>query len=466
MKRTVYQMDDERSVLTSIIVHDQVIARVSAKSGKEPFGSKWSNIVYSWCLKHYEKYGTAPKSSIQAHFRHFAEKSQDEATVKIVEKYLSGLSEEYAQSKKELNEDFAVDQAARYFNRVRVEKRKDKIEDSLTRGDVDEALQQITTFQPLQLATDDMVSVFDDREAWEEALQNQEQDILIHYGGALGEFYGTQFQSDGFIAYLAPEKRGKTFFLLDNAWTSAVKNKRRTIYYSVGDMSKRQMMRRLAVRACKRPIEAGEFVIPRRIRLEEGATARVKKETLFCKHRLSMSNVKTAVKGIRQLIAAKKSTLRLRCTPNSTTRVADIEQDIEQGIREGWVPQVVVLDYADILAPERQLGEGDVRHQTDETWKALRRLSQKYHILVITATQSNTGSYSAGILRRTHFSEDKRKLAHVTGMIGINQTEEEKDRGLFRLNQVLLREGYYSESRCVTVAGCLAIANPAMLSAW
>ena len=44
--------------------------------------------------------------------------------------------------------------------------------------------------------------------------------------------------------------------------------------------------------------------------------------------------------------------------------------------------------------------------------------------------------------------------------------EEEKKLGVYRLNWVLLREGYYVESRCVTVAGCLEIANPCMLSAW
>ena len=51
-------------------------------------------------------------------------------------------------------------------------------------------------------------------------------------------------------------------------------------------------------------------------------------------------------------------------------------------------------------------------------------------------------------------------------MIGLNQTPEEKEIGVMRLNWVILREGVFVETKCVYVAGCLAIANPAIRSCW
>ena len=54
----------------------------------------------------------------------------------------------------------------------------------------------------------------------------------------------------------------------------------------------------------------------------------------------------------------------------------------------------------------------------------------------------------------------------MTGMVGINATEKEKDRGITRLNWVVLREKAFSSYRCVYVAGCLAIAHPAIKSTW
>lgn len=465
MKRTKYQSDEERSILTGVVVHSRVLARIAAKAESDPFRSKWSNLIYKWCLVHHRKYGKAPKAAVQSYFRHYAEKSNDEATVSIVEKFLEGLSEEYARVKKEINEDFLVDMAARYFNRVKIEKAKERVEDSLNRGDVEEALQRMSGFTPINLASDSMRALFDEKEPWANALMQQEENILVQYPGALGEFFGNNLQSDTLIAFLAPEKRGKSFLLMDMAWRAATKNKRKTLLYSVGDMSERQMMRRLAARATGRPLGAGEYVVPYKVIPNEGGTARVKKEVRQEERPLSLKQIGRIVRELKLKTAQSTSTLRMRCTPNSTTRIADIEADIEDLIRQDWIPEVLVIDYADILAPERVMGEGDFRHQTDETWKAMRRLSQKYHMLVVTATQSNAASYDKTTLRRTHFSEDKRKLAHVTGMVGINQTEEEKLRGIFRLNWILLREGFYSESRCVTVAGCLAIANPAVVSA-
>jgi hypothetical protein len=156
----------------------------------------------------------------------------------------------------------------------------------------------------------------------------------------------------------------------------------------------------------------------------------------------------------------------MECTSNSTTTVADVRASLDEKIKGGWIPDVVVIDYADILAPEAGAKLQDFRHQTNETWKALRRLSQDYHVLVVTATQSDAASYEARLVTRKNFSEDKRKLSHVTGMVGLNQTEEEKSRGIYRLNWIVLREGVFYEARCVTSAGSLALANPAMLSIW
>ncbi len=45
-------------------------------------------------------------------------------------------------------------------------------------------------------------------------------------------------------------------------------------------------------------------------------------------------------------------------------------------------------------------------------------------------------------------------------MIGLNQTMEEKDKGIFRLNWIVRREAEFSEYRCLNVASCLALARP------
>ena len=63
-----------------------------------------------------------------------------------------------------------------------------------------------------------------------------------------------------------------------------------------------------------------------------------------------------------------------------------------------------------------------------------------------------------------NFSEDKRKHAHVTGTVGLNQTKEESKIGIMRLNWIVAREMRFNSHKCCHVAGCLDIANPAIKS--
>jgi hypothetical protein len=127
------------------------------------------------------------------------------------------------------------------------------------------------------------------------------------------------------------------------------------------------------------------------------------------------------------------------------------------------VPDVIVIDYADLLAPMPGYAH-DSQDQIDMAWKTMRSISQQLHCCVVTATQSSAASYYADTLDKTHFSRDKRKFAHVTAMFGLNQTKDEKRLGVMRFNWLQFREAEFDEDKCVHVAGCLGLANPCMFS--
>lgn len=466
MKSSKYQSDEERTILTAMIVNDRVLTQVHAclKGERKPFRSRWCNLVGGWCVDHVARWGKAPRGTIQTLFGSFAQESKDEDTVALVEKFLSTLSENYKALSKEINEDYVLDMASRFFNRVKMNRLSEQISEELEKNDSDSAYGRISAFTPIQLATTDVIDVFTDQQAWLDTLTQREDNTLIHYPKDLGDFFGDSLERDAFVAFLAPEKRGKTFWLIDMAYR-AVQSKRKTLLYSVGDMSKGQMMRRLIVRAARRPYAAVSVTVPKgKIYVDKG-TLRIKGGTERFENYITKKELLEAQKRIQLKSASKQSLLKLRCTPNSTTRVADIDADIQQLIKEGWVPDVIVVDYMDILAAESSTAE-DYRHTINESWKAMRRLSQKYHCLVVTATQADAASYEVKTLRRSNFSEDKRKFSHVTGMVGINQTEEEKRVGVYRLNWVIRRESDFLESKCIYTAGCLAVANPAIISQW
>ena len=86
--------------------------------------------------------------------------------------------------------------------------------------------------------------------------------------------------------------------------------------------------------------------------------------------------------------------------------------------------------------------------------------------LVVTGTQADADSYNRRLITRSNFSEDKRKLAHVDGIIGINEDSNDRQQGVTRLNWVVLRDGSNDPYRCLYVAGCREIGNPCILSRW
>lgn len=467
MKATRYQGDNERLILLGLVTNSAILSKVltGLKTEKQPFQSKWSNVVFNWCREYHKQFGKAPRKAVSSLYRAYASKHEDEPETPLIEKFLVSLDEQFQQMTQGLNPDYVIDLAAKHFSLIKYGRLRDDLEETLLTQDLQQVQETLAKFTPVRFESSDVVDVLTDVDTWTEALAEEEQDVLITYPGALGEFFNNNLAREGFIAFMAPEKRGKTFWLVDVAWR-ALREKRRVLFVSAGDMSRRGMLRRLGIRAARRPIEAGTVRKPRRMILSVTKQPKVKFEEEIYEKRISIRRWREVQAEVHQLSSSQESLLKLSCHSNSSLTVEGLRSELDKLIKEGWVPDVVVLDYMDILAPETGSKGQDFRHQTNESWKAFRRMTQDYKILGVTATQSDAASYDRETITRSNFSEDKRKLSHITGMIGINQTEEEKKMGIYRLNWVALREGLYYESRCCYSAGCLALANPAMKSVW
>ena len=116
------------------------------------------------------------------------------------------------------------------------------------------------------------------------------------------------------------------------------------------------------------------------------------------------------------------------------------------------------IDYADNLGP---LDPSQTRRdQINMTWDALSALRMTRHCLLITATQADSASFNKPLLDKSNFSEDRRKLDHVTGMVSINMLPKEREQGTCRLSWAALREGDMSHLQVVHVAMCLGLSCP------
>lgn len=451
-----------------MVVDTVALGRLSAKWTADAFRSRYANIVGGWCASHFESFGKAPGKNIEGLFETWAAKTRDKDTVELVEKFLTGLSEAYEDKAAETNSAYIVDLAVTHFTLIKLQRTLREVEAELNEGNLNGAVERVTQFNAVKMGGKAAIDVLNDKEAIRAAFEDAEEDI-VSYPGALGTFFKGQLVSDGFVCFMAPEKRGKSFWLVDIGWR-AMLQRRKVAWFAAGDMSERQMLRRFGARAARAPVKAKHWPLdvryPLRMRRREDGTIQVKHEIRTFERPLDWRTAWKAFQEVAQYrVRGKEPYLRLACYPNSTLSVKQIDAQLREWEKENWVPQVVIVDYADILDEAAAAPKAaTMRERINASWMMQRQLSQTWHSLYVTATQADAEGGSVELLRRSNFSEDKRKLAHVTGMCGINQTEIEKELGVYRLNWIVLREGEFAEGATVATATCLPFANPCVRS--
>lgn len=449
-----------------MITDRYVIAKVTAMLGARtdrlgPFQSPWSNLIAGWAVKHFQKYGEPIGKHVQVRFDKWANAAErDDESIQAIEGLLSGLSKESDHSRK--SSEYLADLAEQVFQRISLERMARAVLAHVENGDVDKAksafqehsipITSVDVTDPLNLTEAEVDSVMD----------VSGEEILVQYPGALGNFFGDCFSRDSFVSFLGPEKRGKSFWLLDIVWRGMMAG-RRVAYFEVGDMSRRQVLRRVASRASKRPLKGGDFKVPKTIHIEDGIVGEVEFETRSSAP-LTSPDVYAALQRIKKKLKTDRTLLKLSCHPNSSINIEQIRSTCLSWSLQDWTPDLIVIDYADILAAID--GRADSREQINTTWKRMRQLSQELHCCVVTATQADAASYRAKMLDMTNFSDDKRKFAHVTAMIGINQDSKEKEQQIQRLNYLVLRDSDFVVDKAVFVANCLKIANPSVTSSF
>lgn len=117
--------------------------------------------------------------------------------------------------------------------------------------------------------------------------------------------------------------------------------------------------------------------------------------------------------------------------PAGTMTVADLRRVIEKDKMAGVVYDLVVVDYADLMAPERFTES--ITENSKSVYTALRSLAMMEGFAMLTATQTNREGAKAAVAKVTDIAEDFNKVRIADIIISINKTEEERSLGQARL---------------------------------
>lgn len=132
-------------------------------------------------------------------------------------------------------------------------------------------------------------------------------------------------------------------------------------------------------------------------------------------------------------LAAKGGRLDVHEFPMGTCKVSDIRRLIRKYQAKGVTFDLLVVDYADEMAPESRHSRMEERHALSSIYTDLRALCTQENLAGLTATQTNRQGAKATTSKGTDVAEDFGKVRKADVFITINATEEEKKVGQVRL---------------------------------
>lgn len=479
IKRKKTDVNVEKRIITGMIVSKEYMQSIYPLIDFAYFKSSFTQKIAYWVYDFYESYEDVPFDDIQSIFNAEEPRLKPEEA-KLISKLLARISKRYAQDRG-LNLQYLIDQTEIYFKTRELEITSGNLKVLLEKGDIEGAEDQITSFRKVQKLTSNWLDPFDNDEI-DKTFDQLEEDFF-RFPGKLGEFLGNM-KRDWLIGISGPFKKGKTWFLQEFA-IMAIMSNLKVAYFSL-EMSEQETKERLYRRITGGYEEGGTLLypcfdctrnqseeeqceLPQRI-CDESVPGEYSEDSTYipctvCRNdgtdnyeqatwyenlKHPAFDVHTVGKTLEAWQKNYNDLLRVKVYPRFSANIADIRRDLDLLEQlEEFIPDVILVDYADILKPEEDHTVGIDKE--DRTWIALSQLSSISHALVVSPTQVTKSGQDASQLKIEHTAKWVGKLGHVDGMLTMNQTDEQKTLGVMGIGIMLHRHMKFDPNAQVTV---------------
>jgi replicative DNA helicase len=123
--------------------------------------------------------------------------------------------------------------------------------------------------------------------------------------------------------------------------------------------------------------------------------------------------------------------------------VLDIEAEIQELKAYGFIPDVLIVDYGDLMAPRTTTLVGETYLSQQEVFRDLKTLASRYRMAVWTATQTKRLKENEDptfVLRASDMADSYAKARICDLSMSLNQTTDERKMGSMRLYVDLYRD--------------------------
>jgi hypothetical protein len=496
--------DVEKQILISMIVSTEYLLRNRRKIQIEYFQLDYVRKIVPWVLEYFDKYRLAPVNHIEDIYTvessHLKEEEKE-----LISLFLQGLSEKYEEGNV-FNVQFYEDLSDSYFDERLIILRAEKTLALANAGKIEEAKRVISDYKGVEkdligwqnLADEQFIS-----DVYRNTLSPEIEDsvdTLFRLPGALGELVGP-IKRDWLISILGPRKRGKSF-LIGEMGIQAAMNRLKVVLISL-EMNKLGIGKRILQGivgegpkreytytvfdcvsnqdgSCNRSERKNQITLMRDGAIPLFEVSNPYKPCIACRGtrngsyrcaywrevlKRPVSSENRFLKHVNGFFKMHGENFVLKPYPANSASITDITRDLDM-LEEisGFVPDVLILDYADIIGPEDK--RADKLEQINQTWMAMKGLAEEKHCAVITATQGNRASGDTKDVKSNQVAGFIAKNDHVDAMYAISQQIVEKRMGIIRVSNPLHRWQECDEEKQVYVLQNLELSQVLLDSEW
>lgn len=490
----------ERLIATGMIVSKSFLREMARVHRPGILSVRFIDTVVKWCVEYFEEFKDAPGLHIQDIFRSKQRTIRDAEQLSVIEQFLYVLSEEYAKTAS-LNVDYLLKEGQEYFRLRSLILAREELGKHILSKRIDEGERVIANYQRMVRPASIGVNPFRDMEYVEDAFNAAELERMFSFRGDLGGMIG-DFCRGEFVMVVAPQGRGKTWWLLELAMRGLMRGF--DVLFISFEMTQKQMVRRAHHWLNARPSEKwagplllpifdcvrnqnGTCTLPERVAkvmlMAEGkqmpeydaAISRGYQSCTVCRHKRAwfspavwytrrdftqLSFDYASNKAEQFNFQVRGTQLRFVTRPAGEMSNRDLRAMIDNyRYYEGWAPQIVVTDYGDKMAPNDR-GEREYRHRLNSIVEGHKSLALDLNILVASGSQSSTGREENKDVGSGAFAESIAKKAEVDRAFSLNQIDLEKRMGVMRIKNMKVRDDYFNASDACIVLQQLKIGKP------
>jgi replicative DNA helicase len=152
---------------------------------------------------------------------------------------------------------------------------------------------------------------------------------------------------------------------------------------------------------------------------------------------IANQNLKHYQSQVKEDLAKLKGELIIKYYPTKTVSVIGLRSHIEKCILQEKKPDIVIVDYADLLRGPGQ----EKRHELEGIYEDLRGLAGEYDIPVWTASQANRSALEEDIIGAEKISESYGKVMVADFVISLSRKVQDKLAGTGRWHVIKNRFG-------------------------